>query len=119
VSRTSAALYDNDGRPLPEIARALGVDFIVDGSVIRAEGRVRITARLIDGRRDEHVFAEFYDRPLRPVLSVQAQVAGAIAHAIKVALASHSRSRQASRRAEARLAASDPQPALTRLGQWH
>jgi adenylate cyclase len=90
VSRTSAALYDNDGRPLPEIARALGVDYIVDGSVIRAEGRVRITARLIDGRRDEHVFAEFYDRPLRPVLSVQAQVAGAIAHAIKVALASHS-----------------------------
>jgi TolB-like protein len=91
VSRTSAALYDNDGRPLPEIARALGVDYIVDGSVIRAEGRVRITARLIDGRRDEHVFAEFYDRPLRPVLSVQAQVAGAIAHAIRVALASHSR----------------------------
>jgi TolB-like protein len=92
VSRTSSAIYDNDGRPLPEIARALGVDFIVDGSVIKADGRVRITARLIDGRRDEHLFAEFYDRPLRPVLGVQAQVAGAIAHAIKVTLAAHSRS---------------------------
>ena len=92
VSQTSSAISYNDGWPLPEIARALGVDFIVQGSVIRADGRVRITARLIDGRRDEHVFAEFYDRPLRPVLSVQAQVAGAIARAIKVALAAHSRS---------------------------
>jgi TolB-like protein len=92
VSRTSSAISYNDGRPLPEIARALAVDFIVDGSVIRADGRVRITARLIDGRRDEHVFAEFYDQPLRPVLSVQARVAGAIARAVKTALAAHSRS---------------------------
>ena len=72
-----------DGRPLPDIARALGVDFIVDGSVTRAEGRVRIVARLIDGRRDVNLLAESYDRPLRQVLDVQAQVAGAIARAIR------------------------------------
>jgi TolB-like protein len=92
VSRTSSAIYEKDGRPLPEIARALGVDFIVDGSVTKAEGRVRITARLVDGRRDVNLLAESYDRPLRQVLSVQAQVAGSIARAIKIALSARSRS---------------------------
>ena len=92
VSRTSSAVYEKDGQPLPEIARALGVDFIVDGSVIRAEGRVRITARLVDGRRDVNLFAESYDRPLRQVLNVQSRVAGAIARAVKLALAARSSS---------------------------
>ncbi len=92
VSRTSSAVYEKDGPPLPEIARRLGVDFIVDGSVTRAEGRVRITARLIDGRRDVNLLAESYDRPLRQVLNVQSRVAGAFAHAIKIALAAHSSS---------------------------
>ena len=88
VSRTSSAIYGKDRLPLPEIARALGVDFIVDGSVTKAEGRVRIAARLIDARSDEHLLAESYDRPLRQVLAVQAEVARAMARAIKIALAS-------------------------------
>ena len=92
VSRTSSAIYEKDQRPLPEIARELGVDFVVDGSVTRAEGRVRIAARLIDARRDEHLLAASYERPLRQVLTVQAEVSGAIARAIKIALAAHSRS---------------------------
>jgi TolB-like protein len=88
VSRTSSAIYGKDRRTLPEIARALGVDFIVDGSVTKAEGRVRIVARLIDARSDEHLLAESYDRPLRQVLTVQAEVARAMARAIKIALVS-------------------------------
>ena len=91
VSRTSSAAFEKDGQPLPDIARALGVDFVVDGSVTRVEGRVRIVARLIDGRRDVNLLAESYDRPLRQVLNVQAHVAGSIARAIKIALAANSR----------------------------
>ena len=86
VSGTSSAIYAKERRRLPEIARALGVDFIVDGSVTRAEGRVRIAVHLIDARRDEHVFAEAYERPLRQVLTVQAEVARAMARAVKTEL---------------------------------
>jgi len=90
VSRTSSAIYEKERRSLPEIARELGVDFIVDGSVTKAEGRVRIVARLIDARSDEHLLAESYERPLRQVLAVQADVARAIARAVKITLASAS-----------------------------
>ena len=62
--------------------------FVVEGSVTKGEGRVRIAARLIDARSDEHLLAESYDRPLRQVLTVQAEVAQAIARAIRIALAS-------------------------------
>jgi TolB-like protein len=86
VSGASAAIYEKERRRLPEIAQALGVDFIVDGSVTRAEGRVRIAVHLIDGRRDEHVMAEAYERPLRQVLTVQAEVARAVAKAVKIGL---------------------------------
>jgi TolB-like protein len=88
VSQTSSAIYGKDRRPLPEIGRALGVDFVVEGSVTKGEGRVRIAARLIDARSDEHLLAESYDRPLLQVLTVQAEVARAIARAIRIALAS-------------------------------
>jgi TolB-like protein len=88
VSRTSSALYGKERPPLPEIARALGVDFIVDGSVTKAEGRVRIAVRLIDARRDEHLLAESYNRPLRRVLIVQADIAREVARAITNALRS-------------------------------
>ena len=69
---------------MPEIARALGVNFVLDGSIIKADGRVRITAQLIDARRDEHVWVESYERPLREVLTVQAEVANAIAAAVRM-----------------------------------
>ena len=90
VSGTSSAIYEKERRRLPEIARALGVDFIVDGSVTRAEGRVRIAVHLIEARRDEHVFVEAYERPLRQVLTVQSEVARAVAKAVKMSLASTS-----------------------------
>ena len=75
VSRTSSAVYEKEGRPLPQIARELGVDFVVEGTVTKADGRVRIALSLIDARRDEQLLAASYDRPLRQILTVQAEVA--------------------------------------------
>ena len=90
VSSTSSAAYDKGG-PLPQIARELGVDFIVEGAVTKADGRVRIALRLIDARRDEPLVSASYDRPLRQTLTVQAEVAGAMARAVRDALAAQSK----------------------------
>jgi len=87
VSRTSSAAYDQGGRRLPQIAREMGVDFIVDGAVTKADGRVRIGLSLIDARRDEQLLSASYDRPLRHTLTVQAEVARAMARAVREALA--------------------------------
>jgi TolB-like protein len=87
VSRTSAMQFREPRPSVPEIARALGVNFVLDGSVIKADGRVRITAHLIDARRDEHIWVDSYERPLREVLTVQAEVANAIAAAVRMRIA--------------------------------
>jgi serine/threonine-protein kinase len=79
TSRTSVMQYKGSRKALPEIARELGVDAVVEGSVMRAEERVRITAQLVDARRDRHLWAETYDRDLRDVLALQSEVARAIA----------------------------------------
>ena len=83
ISRTSAMRYKGSNKPLPEIARELGVDGIVEGSVLRTEGQVRITAQLIHAPSDIHLWAESYDRDLKNVLSLQSEVAQAIAHAVR------------------------------------
>lgn len=84
VSRTSAMQYKGVSRPLPEIARALQVDAVVEGTVARAGDRVRITAQLIDAATDRHLWARSYERDLRDVLALQGEVAGAIAEEIRV-----------------------------------
>jgi len=84
VSRTSAMQYKGVRKPLSEIARELGVDAIVEGTVLRANDRVRITAQLIDGPRETHLWAESYERDLRDVLSLQAELAQAIARQVQV-----------------------------------
>src|SRR6266571_5070832 len=86
VSRTSAMLYKNVYKPLREIARELEVDAIVEGTVLRAGDRVRITAQLIDAAKETHLWAESYERDLRDVLALQAEVAQAIAREIRVKL---------------------------------
>ena len=90
VSRTSSAAYGKTGRLVPQIARELGVDYIVEGTVTRVEGRVRIEVWLVDARRDENLLAQSYVRPLRPALTVQADVARAIAQGVRITLASTS-----------------------------
>jgi TolB-like protein len=86
VSRSSVMVYKETRRPLPQIARELGVDAIVEGTVLRVKDRVRITAQLIDASRQTHVWAESYDRHLRDVLDLQAEVAQAIAREVRVKL---------------------------------
>ena len=86
ISRTSAMLYKNSEKPLPQIARELGVDAIIEGSVMRGESDVRITVQLIHGETDRHLWAEDYQRPLRDVLFLQGEVARAVAQEIDAAL---------------------------------
>ena len=83
ISRTSVMRYKGSSKPLPEIARELNVDGIVEGSVLRSGDRVRITAQLIQAASDTHVWAKSYERDLREVLALQSEVAQAIASEIK------------------------------------
>ncbi len=84
ISRTSAMRYRDSTKSLPEIARELAVDALIEGSVLRADGQVRITAQLIDGQADEHLWADSYDRELEDVLALLSEVAQAIAREIEV-----------------------------------
>ena len=86
VSRTTAMHYKGVHRPLPEIARELGVDAVVEGTVQRFGERVHISAQLVQAATDTHLWAENYERDLRDVLALQAEVARAIAAEIRVKL---------------------------------
>jgi len=83
VSKTSIMQYKGARIPLPQIGRELGVDAVVEGSVLRSGDRVRITAQLIRTATDRHIWAEAYDGDLKDVLSLQARVAGAITNEVK------------------------------------
>jgi serine/threonine-protein kinase len=87
ISRTSVMRYKGTRKPLPEIARDLNVEAIVEGSVLRAGDRVRITAQLVEAASDRHLWAESYERDLRDILALQSEVARAIASEIRVTLA--------------------------------
>jgi len=82
ISRTSVMRYKKTDKRLTEIARELGVDGIVEGSVLRSGDRVRVTAQLIYAPRDSNLWAQTYDRDLRDVLTLQSSVASAIADEI-------------------------------------
>lgn len=84
ISRTSVMPYKGANKSIPEIARELGVDVVIEGSVPRAEDRERITAQLIHGKTEEHLWAERYNRDLRDVLALQSEVARAIAEQIVI-----------------------------------
>jgi TolB-like protein/DNA-binding winged helix-turn-helix (wHTH) protein len=86
ISRTSVMHYKKTTEPAPQIARELGVDAIVEGTVERAGDRVRIRAQLVLARSDQQLWAASYDRDLRDVLLLQTEVAQKIADEIQVAL---------------------------------
>jgi len=97
ISRGSAMQFKGAHRPpTPEIARALGVDAVVEGSVLRAGDKVRITAQLIDARADRHLWAKSFERNSRDVLALQAELASTIAREIHVQLTPAEQSRLAS-----------------------
>jgi TolB-like protein/DNA-binding winged helix-turn-helix (wHTH) protein/Flp pilus assembly protein TadD len=86
ISRTSVTQYKLAKKALPRIADELGVDAVVEGTVARSGDRVRITAQLIEAATDRHLWAQSYERERRDVLSLQREVAAAIAQAIQVKL---------------------------------
>ncbi len=83
ISRTSVMHYKETEKPLPEIARELHVDAVVEGSVQRSENRVRITAQLIRAATDQHLWADSYERNLQDILGLQNEVAHAITQQIE------------------------------------
>jgi len=83
ISRTSAMHYKGSHKPLPEIARELNVDAVVEGSVIRSGNRVRITAQLLEARSDRHLWAKAYDRDVREIVSLQQEVVDSIVNEIQ------------------------------------
>lgn len=86
ISRTSSMQYKGRRTPLPQIARELRVDALLDGSVVREGNRVRITARLIEGRTDRHLWAESYERDIRDILNLQNEIAVAVAERVHARL---------------------------------
>ncbi len=87
ISRTSVMQYrDNNARKLPEIAQALQVAHVLEGSVQRVGNRVRVTAQLIDARTDRHLWAERYDRELADVFAIQSEIAQRITHQLRAVL---------------------------------
>ncbi len=86
TSRTTALMYKGAHKSIPEIARELGVDGIVAGTVLRSKGRVRISAQLISARDDTLLWAESYERNTRDILALQADLARAIAAEIQAKL---------------------------------
>ncbi len=86
ISRTSIMRYKKTDKSLPEIARELNVGGIIEGTVQRSGDRVRITAQLIEGATDKHLWAKSYERAVKDVLALQDEVARDVANEIKVKL---------------------------------
>ena len=86
ISRTSVMAYKHTRKSLPQIARELNVDAIVEGTVLRSGDKVRITAQLIEGSADRHVWSQSYQGELRDTLALQNNVARAIADQIRVSV---------------------------------
>jgi TolB-like protein/Flp pilus assembly protein TadD len=86
ISRTSVMQYKGTSAPLPEIAAALNVGYVIEGSVAREGDRVRISAKLVDPASEQNLWAESYDRALEDILDLQREVARAIASEVRVQL---------------------------------
>jgi serine/threonine protein kinase/lipoprotein NlpI len=86
ISRNSASRYQRSSKSLREIAGELKVDALIEGSVIRSDGQVRITVQLIDGATDKHLWSKRYDRPAGDVLGLQREVARAVTQEIHLTL---------------------------------
>jgi adenylate cyclase len=86
VSRNTAFTFKGKAVKVQNIARELGVSHVLEGSVRKSGNRVRITAQLIDGKSDEHVWAERYDRDLNDIFALQDEISEAIVKALKLKL---------------------------------
>ena len=98
ISRTSVMRYKTGGKSLPEIARELNVDAVLEGTVQRSDGRVRVTAKLIHATTDSLLWARDYESDLTDVLKLQSDVARAVADEIRIQITPEKRARLASAR---------------------
>src|SRR5437879_3437737 len=93
ISRTSVMQYKNtSSRNLPEIAQALKVAHVLEGSVQRSANRVRVSAQLIDARNDTQIWADKYDRDLADVFAIQSEIAQKIADQLQAKISPRERS---------------------------
>jgi TolB-like protein/Tfp pilus assembly protein PilF len=95
TSRTSVMRYKQNLKPLPEIARELNVDGVIEGTVQRAGARVRVTAKLIPASTDSPLWARDYEFPAEDVLALQSEVARAVADEIRIQVTAQERARLA------------------------
>jgi TolB-like protein len=86
ISYTSVTQFKTLQLSVPQIAKMLHVDAVVEGSVMRQDNRIRVTAQLIRGSTDEHFWSETYDRELRDVFAVQSELARSIAGKVQVTI---------------------------------
>ncbi len=86
IARTSTARYKDTKETVAQIARELGVGYLLEGSVRRGRDRVRVTAQLIQAGEQTHLWAETYERPLTDVLSIQREIAEKITHSLSIQL---------------------------------
>jgi len=98
ISHTSVIRFKNPQLSVPEIAKALGVDAVVEGSVIRQGDRIRVTAQLIHGATDEHFWSETYDREMRDALTLESELAQSIAEKVEITATGEERQRLSSAR---------------------
>jgi len=99
ISRTSVMEYKGTRKHLPQIARELGVDGILEGSVRREGDQVRITVQLLDGPNDRHIWSEDYQREIRGILNLQREMAQSIARQIRIEVTPQQQARASSGRA--------------------
>jgi len=86
TARNTAFTYKGKSLKIPQVARELGVSHVLEGSVRKSGGRVRITAQLIDGAAGDHIWAERYDRDLNDIFALQDEISEAIVKALKLKL---------------------------------
>jgi TolB-like protein len=98
IARASAMRYEKTTKPLAEVARELGVDAIVTGSVLRAAGKVKVTAHLIRAATEEHIWSDSFEREPRDILSLQNDIVAAIARKAKLPLTPEEQTRLATAR---------------------
>ncbi len=86
ISRNTASTYKGKAVKVQEVSKELGVQYVLEGSVRRADGQVRITAQLIDALQDHHLWTERYDRPLKDIFALQDEIVQKIVTTLKLQL---------------------------------
>ena len=86
ISRNTAFFYKGKAVKLSDLSKELGVQYVLEGSVRRADGQVRVTTQLIDATQDRHLWAERYDRPLKDIFALQDEIVQKIVTTLKLQL---------------------------------